>query len=56
MDVNELKSKYNDLCEELMSERGTKATGGNPEKPGRSKEIRKSIARIKTRLNQLNDA
>jgi len=53
MKLSELESKYKDLCEELMSERSAKVTGGNPEKPGRSKEIRKAIARIKTRMNQI---
>ena len=53
MKQNELENKYKDLCEELMAERSAKVTGGSPEKPGRSKAIRKAIARIKTRLNQM---
>lgn len=51
--MSELESKYKDLCEELMAERGAKVTGGSPEKPGRSKEIKKAIARIKTQMNQI---
>lgn len=53
MKESELKSKYRDLCEELMSEKSKKVTGGNPEKPGRAKQIRKTIARILTRLEEI---
>ena len=53
MKESEWESKYNDLCEELMSERSSIVTGGNPEKPGRIKEIKKAIARLLTYKNQL---
>ena len=53
MKLRELEGKYKDLCEELMAERSAKVTGGSPEKPGKSKEIKKAIARIKTRMNQI---
>ena len=53
MKMSELESKYKDLCEELMAERGAKVTGGSPEKPGKFKEIKKAIARIKTQMNQI---
>ena len=47
MKMSELESKYKDLCEELMAERGAKVTGGSPEKPGRSKEIKRPLQGLK---------
>lgn len=44
----ELKDKINDMQEELMSERAKIASGGLPDNPGKLRELKKSIARIKT--------
>jgi large subunit ribosomal protein L29 len=52
MSQNELEEKVNDLKLEMSKERGKVAIGGFPENPGRIKEIRRTIARIKTIQNE----
>lgn len=52
MDGDELDEKMNDLQKELVEERGQIEVGGFAENPGRIKEMKKTIARIKTVLNQ----
>ncbi|MCK4398981.1 MAG: 50S ribosomal protein L29, partial [Methanophagales archaeon] len=42
------KEELESLRMDLMRERGIIATGGAPENPGRVREIRRTIARIKT--------
>jgi len=37
---------------DLIRERGIIATGGAPENPGRIREIRRTIARIKTIMHE----
>jgi len=44
----EREVELEDLETELLNDRAVKAAGGAPENPGRIKELRKAIARIKT--------
>ncbi|MEF8853016.1 MAG: 50S ribosomal protein L29 [Haloarculaceae archaeon] len=44
----EREAELEDLETELLNDKAVKAAGGAPENPGRIKEIRKAIARIKT--------
>jgi len=44
----ERESELEELETELLQDRAVKAAGGAPENPGRIKELRKAIARIKT--------
>ncbi len=48
----ELKQRLVDLQKELVEERGQIEVGGFAEDPGRISEMRKTIARIKTVLNE----
>lgn len=48
----ELRDRIEDLNLELSKERGQISVGGFPEDPGRIKEIRRTIARIKTVLSE----
>lgn len=48
MSAEELSEELHSLESELIRERGLVSAGGAPEKPGRIKEIRRTIARIKT--------
>ena len=41
-------AELEELETELLNDRAVKAAGGAPENPGRIKELRKAIARIKT--------
>jgi large subunit ribosomal protein L29 len=44
----ERASELEDLETELLNARAVQAAGGAPEDPGRIKELRRAIARIKT--------
>jgi len=44
----ERQAELDDLETELLNSRAVQAAGGAPENPGRIKEIRRAIARIKT--------
>jgi len=44
----EREVELEELETELLNDRAVKAAGGAPENPGRIKELRKAIARIKT--------
>lgn len=44
----ERQAELEDLETELLNEEAVKAAGGMPESPGRIKELRRTIARIKT--------
>jgi large subunit ribosomal protein L29 len=44
----EREAELEDLQTELLNAEAVKATGGQPENPGRISELRKAIARIKT--------
>ncbi len=48
MSPDELGEELGDLQSELVRERGIVIAGGAPENPGRIRELRKTIARIKT--------
>ncbi|MDY6771520.1 MAG: 50S ribosomal protein L29 [Candidatus Nanohaloarchaea archaeon] len=52
MSRSELEEQLDDLELERAKEMGKVAIGGFPENTGRIKEIRRTIARIKTILNQ----
>lgn len=54
MNKNELLDELEKLEHELIRERGFTFSGGAPENPGRIKEIRRTIARIKT-VQKLKD-
>ncbi len=49
---DELKEKLRDLKTEIMEEKGQIETGGFADNPGRIKEMKRTIARIKTVLNE----
>ncbi|OKY78893.1 MAG: Ribosomal protein L29 [Candidatus Methanohalarchaeum thermophilum] len=55
MSTEERKNELLDLETELVNERAVAAAGGQPENPGRIKEIRKTIARIKTIMREENE-
>jgi len=52
MSDKELKEKINDLRKEIIEEKGQIEIGGFADNPGRIGEMRKTIARIKTILNE----
>ncbi|EHK01577.1 50S ribosomal protein L29P [Candidatus Haloredivivus sp. G17] len=47
-----MKDQISDLQKELVQERGQIEVGGFSENPGRLGEMRKTIARMKTVLNE----
>jgi len=51
----EREAELEDLETELLNEKAVKAAGGQPENPGRIKELRRTIARIKTIQNERED-
>ncbi len=48
MSEEEITEELQKLVNELIRERGIVTAGGAPEKPGRIRDIRRTIARIKT--------
>lgn len=52
MSEDEARERLNDLKKEIVEEKGQIETGGFAEDPGRIKEMRRTIARIKTVLNE----
>ncbi len=48
MSEQEIAEELHRLESDLIRERGIVVAGGAPEKPGRIKDIRRTIARIKT--------
>lgn len=48
MNEEEIAEELRKLQSELVRERGIVTAGGAPEKPGRIRDIRRTIARIKT--------
>jgi large subunit ribosomal protein L29 len=48
MTEEEVAEELRKLESELIRERGIVTAGGAPEKPGRIKDIRRTVARIKT--------
>ncbi len=55
MNSNERQEELDELKLELITERAISSAGGAPENPGRIKEIRKTIARIKTIQKELKE-
>jgi len=53
MGPEELEDKMSQLKADLMKIRGVLASGGIPENVGRAREIKKTIARIKTMGKQV---
>jgi large subunit ribosomal protein L29 len=52
MGKDEMQEKLTDLKKEIIEEQGQIETGGFADNPGRLKEMRRTIARIKTVLNE----
>jgi large subunit ribosomal protein L29 len=52
METKVLEQKLFELRKELNTEKGLVASGGRSQNPGKIKEIRRTIARIKTILSQ----
>jgi large subunit ribosomal protein L29 len=52
MTPEEQKEKLKELKEELMHERGVSAMGGSSPSPGKIRQIRQSIARILTVMQE----
>jgi len=48
MSPEEIEEELRNLESELIRERGIVAAGGAPEKPGRIRDIKRTIAMIKT--------
>jgi large subunit ribosomal protein L29 len=52
MKPEERTKRLKDLISELLRERAVVAAGGAPENPGRTHELKRAIARIKTIINE----
>jgi large subunit ribosomal protein L29 len=52
MSTEEIKENISDFRKELVQERGQIEVGGFSENPGRLGELKKTIARMKTILNE----
>jgi len=52
MKPDERSEQLADLIAELLRERALISAGGAPENPGRPKELRRAIARIRTIMNE----
>jgi large subunit ribosomal protein L29 len=55
MSLDERADELENLKNELVRERALTSAGGAPDNPGRIGEIKRTIARIKTIQNELND-
>lgn len=55
MSPEERKDELKKLSSELIRERAIVASGGAPEKPGRIREIRRTVARLKTIQKELKE-
>ncbi|WP_254271826.1 50S ribosomal protein L29 [Haloarcula marina] len=51
----EREAELDELKTELLNARAVQAAGGAPENPGRIKELKKAIARIKTIQREAGD-
>ncbi len=51
----ERQAELEDLETELLNDEAVKAAGGMPENPGRIKDLRRTIARIKTIQREEDD-
>lgn len=52
LNEEELQETLRDLQQELMHERGVASMGGEPPDPGRIRELRKTVARIRTIMHE----
>jgi len=52
MSEEEIEDELKSLESELIRERGLVTAGGAPEKPGRIKEIRRTVAKIQTVMTE----
>ena len=52
MNMEEMKARLDELRSELARERAVAASGGSLENPGRLGELRRTIARISTIVNE----
>ena len=55
MDADEIREQISDFSKELVQERGQIEVGGFSDNPRRIGEMRKTIARMKTVLNERNN-
>ncbi len=55
MKPNERQKQLDDLTAELLRERALISAGGAPENPGKSKELRRTIARIHTIMTEMTE-
>jgi len=55
MSPKEREKKLDELRRELIAINTKKSSGANPDNPGKTKVIRKSIARILTEKNRRNE-
>jgi large subunit ribosomal protein L29 len=55
MNQEEIAEELHKLQSELVRERGVVTAGGAPEKPGRIRDIRRTIARIETVKKERKD-
>ena len=55
MTIDVRVDEFETLKNELVKERALTSAGGSPENPGRIGELRRTIARIKTIQNELNE-
>ncbi|WP_462272413.1 50S ribosomal protein L29 [Methanohalophilus sp.] len=55
MSPNEKVDELEKLTNELIKERALSSAGGAPENPGRIKELRRTIARIKTIQREMKE-
>lgn len=49
---DELQATLRDMQQELMHEKGVASMGGAPPDPGRIRELRKTVARIRTIMRE----
>jgi len=56
MTPEEREEELDQLETELLNAKSIQASGGAPDNPGRTKELRRAIARIKTIMNEEGDA
>lgn len=52
MSVEEMEAKLGELRSELARERAIAASGGSLENPGRVRELKRTIARVLTIMNE----
>ena len=52
MKPNERQKQLDELTAELLRERALISAGGAPENPGKSKELRRTIARLHTIMTE----